>query len=903
MPEQSTQDIIEKEEVVSYLASHLNIPPLIVEILWKRGINTLEDLKQFLFPSADKLFSPWRFSEMERAIKRIETALEKKEQIWIYGDYDVDGITSIALLVYTFRLLGKKVNYYIPHRVTEGYGLHREALEQIIEKGGKLIITVDCGITSCAEVEWGNKRGLEFIITDHHLPREQLPDAYAIINPTIGEYPFPYLAGVGVAFKLAQVLAGGFEKLEEHLDLVALGTVADVVPLLGENRILASLGIKQMAKTFKPGLKALLKVASIKEIKGRSIGFHLGPRINAIGRLGDARVALELLLEEDIYRAEELANFADYQNKLRQRLCEEILKEIKEKISDELSLPIVIGSPNWHIGVLGLVAGRIAEEYSLPTYLIWFNGEEAKGTARSVGEFSIFDSMAFSKDLLIQFGGHRKAGGFSLLKKNFYAFKSSIEEYFFQNKDKAKVELEEKVDVEISFFDITPQLVEWIEKLEPFGEGNPSPLFLWRNVKVSDFNRVGKDGKHCRLLLEQGGLIFFGIIYNYNGEEIEKDILVDIIGVPIFNYYEGIEQIEIRIEKIKKSLSSLTSSDKYSTPVLHLPKEIKGEIRCQTFRQLKGYLKLFVDKVVNGELPNLLFIHPFILEANLHRDYLKDTLPDYIRVEDFSFPIQTPSKDQIIGVVSLTFAISYLSFLSSFFNGVVLIDDFSRQLNIDYKLLESHFQNFWRLSLTKTFITTVYLQKLEEPYLLKFSPDKIIYGKGNKSGVGIERNFYSLQYSFSPNIPFSREILLMELPTSVNEFLLLLSPDTTVKSYIREIYPDRFLSIVFSREELIKYYKKLLQYLPVSIEEVMNKENEKLKKALCIFKEIGVLERDENLLKLARLKDKKDLNLSPTFKEGVAQLNQFNYFCKLLKERENLQKLMDFWKIRFISLY
>ena len=492
-------------ENISEIASALNLPKFIIAILFERGHTTLQSINDFLNPSLAHLHQPKLLLDLEKAVARIVQAIEKKEPILIYGDYDVDGVTGTSLLLRTLRTVGAKVSFYIPNRVKEGYGLSETGILYAKSQGFNLIITVDCGVTDFTEIDMARKLDMEVIVCDHHETKENLPNAHAIINPKRhdSKYPFSELGGVGVAFKLAWGLLSALnqpkEYLTEHLDIVALGTIADIVPLTEENRILAKFGLQQIPKTKKVGLQALLKVAGInkREITPYEIGFMLAPRINAAGRLSQAEKAVRLLVTDDKNEAEIIAQELNQENSRRQTIENEILVEAM-KIIDDSNLAknriLVLSNEKWHEGVVGIVASRIVDRYYRPTILLSLRADKAKGSGRSISGFNIYEAIKYCQDDLIGFGGHKYACGVELEKHRIDSFSTKMNEYADKHLQPESLQRKLYIDSKLSLNQINDNLLNIVELFEPFGQSNPCPTFMTNSLEIVGFPRVvGKD--------------------------------------------------------------------------------------------------------------------------------------------------------------------------------------------------------------------------------------------------------------------------------------------------------------------------------------------------------------------------------------------------------------------------
>lgn len=500
-------------EAVARLAAELGVSPLLAGVLWRRGFQDPQAARAFLWGGLETLADPALLPDVFLALARIRQAIENQEKILVYGDYDVDGVTGTALLLLVLRQLGALVDYYLPRRLEEGYGLNGPAVEEAARAGVRLIITVDCGITSIAEVELAARQGLDVIITDHHEPGTILPPALAVINPKRPDarYPFRELAGVGVAFQLARALVlemTGAEIGPALLDLVALGTVADVVPLTGENRVLVREGLKYLAQGCRPGVRALLEVTGLigRVITAGQVGFLLAPRLNAGGRLGSAARGVELLLAEDDEKARRLAQELDAENKKRQQVEEEILQEALTLVAAEVNLEeewgLVLASPNWHPGVIGIVASRLVERFYRPVFLISLQEGLGKGSGRSIPGFPLHEAMAELAPLLVKFGGHEQAGGLSIDPANIDAFRQGFNRLCRERLRPEDLIPALKVEGVLTLGEVNLGLVAQLELLAPYGPGNPVPNFLLPEVRILESRAVGAEGQHLRLKLQ-----------------------------------------------------------------------------------------------------------------------------------------------------------------------------------------------------------------------------------------------------------------------------------------------------------------------------------------------------------------------------------------------------------------
>jgi single-stranded-DNA-specific exonuclease len=556
---------------------------LMSRLFYNRGFRDIAQIENFFNTSPSYLNDPMLLPDMENAVSRIRKALADHEKITIYGDYDVDGITSVSVLFRYLYSCGANVDYYIPTRTEEGYGLNESALLKISETGTSLLITVDTGTTAVDEVKYANDIGLDIVITDHHECKmvlnekntfvEQIPDAIAVVNPKrpSGQYPFTELAGVGVAFKLICALDGNTENiLNLYGDLVSIGTIADIMPLTDENRIIVVNGIKNMKKHMSIGLKSLLIAAgNEKEISSSVIAYTIAPRLNAAGRIGDPKTSIKLLLENDYSLANKLAFILCEENRRRQILESKIFNDVEKMISsiDSDDKIIVFASDEWHHGVIGIVASRIVEKYGRPCILLCGDGENMKGSARSVKGINIFDLLQNNSSTLLKFGGHEMAAGLSLKKKNFDEFKQSIVEY-------ANITITDKMlvptieaECELSFEKLTLQTYDVIKLLEPFGTGNSAPVFIVKNLKVFDIEPIG-NGHHIKLRVssaDNSSEFVTMLMFNTEYETINCVVgdEIDVICSLGDNVFNGKRALAVHIKKYKLS-NSIESKDKVS---------------------------------------------------------------------------------------------------------------------------------------------------------------------------------------------------------------------------------------------------------------------------------------------------------------------------------------------------
>ncbi|VBB06043.1 bacterial recj exonuclease [Lucifera butyrica] len=554
-----------RAELQKKLAAALEISPVVAQILINRGIADEPAAKRFLFAGMEELGDPFQLKDVRKAVERIAAAMARQEKITVYGDYDVDGISASALLYQVLRRLGANVEYYIPERQSEGYGLNEGALEHLQQTGTGLVITVDCGISGNAEVRAVAGR-LDIIITDHHQPPPELPPAYAVINPKQKDCPYPEknLAGVGVAFKLCQALwqffYGQGAILADYFDLVALGTVADIVPLTGENRILVRVGIEQLKSSPNTGLKALLTVCDLRpdQLDAGKIGFVLAPRLNAAGRLQHAAVGVELLITENTTKALELAHNLNEENGKRQTIEKEILQQAESLLSKqdmEQEKVIVLAGENWHPGVIGIVASRLVDKYYRPVVMISSKEGIGKGSCRSIPAFDMVAALEQCRDLLLQFGGHRQAAGLSVEASNIQALHDRLNAIAQQSLSEADYVPVLHIDALLTLPEINNAFIEQLACLAPYGMGNPGPVFACNHLVLAGIRKIGQDGKHLKLQVRTAGTAGEAVAWNM-GEAAEGFCLnekINLAFIPEINEWQGQSNIQLCARDICKT--------------------------------------------------------------------------------------------------------------------------------------------------------------------------------------------------------------------------------------------------------------------------------------------------------------------------------------------------------------
>lgn len=549
------------EEAVKKVQEEFGLSRLLSTIIVNKGLKTKQEIEVFLNPTRNDFHDPYLMPDMQIAVDRIVQAIENQEKVIIYGDYDVDGITSITVLKQFLADRGLQVDSYIPNRLDEGYGLNKAAIDKIVSEKYQLMITVDCGISGIEEIDYANSLGLETIVTDHHEPTEVLPKALAVVDAKRkdNKYPFNQLAGVGVVFKLTQAISKVYNLDEKeylkYLDIVCVGTISDIVPLVDENRVITKLGLKLVEVTKNVGLKALLNAIGYKKIDSSAISFGVAPRINACGRMGHEQDALQLFLTGNIVEATNISKKLNDFNKQRQDIEKRIFEEVLYKIEHgEKDKPcIVLADENWHHGVIGIVSSKITEMYYKPSILICFEENEGKGSGRSIPGFDLHDALSKCPEHIDRFGGHSMAIGISVSKDNFESFKNDFETYV------EKINISElipiiKVDEEVNSKDMNIKVVEELNMLEPFGEANKMPIFMYKNLRINSI-RALSEGKHLKLTLKDEGLVIDAIGFNM-GHLVNDFLLgdkVDILGNLEVNRFNGRESVQFNLKDIRKS--------------------------------------------------------------------------------------------------------------------------------------------------------------------------------------------------------------------------------------------------------------------------------------------------------------------------------------------------------------
>ena len=556
------------------LSSRLQISPLLAQILVNRGHTDVGSVKDFLKPELAALSDPMILPDMEKAASRINDAICKGEKIVIYGDYDVDGISGTALMFRCLDIVYANVSYYIPERLEEGYGLNTEAIKKFAENGITLIITIDCGINSCLEAETAKQCGIDLIITDHHEPGNEIPGAFAVINPKLesSNYHANTLSGVGLSFKLAwavaQTFSSGKRVSSEFRDflisatgLAALGTITDVVPLYGENRIITKFGLKAIQHTEDPGMRALIKIANLENeiVQANHIGFRIGPRLNACGRIGKAGIAVELLTTKSDKRAHEIASHIEEENKRRQKMQKEIHELATKKIETEIDLEnhpsIILADEDWHPGVVGIIASKLSEQYFKPTIMFGCTNGVAHGSARSIPSFHILNALEICRKMLISLGGHSQAAGLKIYTDDIDAFKESFNKAASEILHDKDLTPTLQIDAEVPLSALSKSLVKEFGRLAPYGEGNPPPCLASTKLKLAGKpRRVGQRGEHLSFFVRQGDVTYKAIAFG-NGNKMDMlqqgDGYCSIAYALKINKWMDSENLELDVKDIK----------------------------------------------------------------------------------------------------------------------------------------------------------------------------------------------------------------------------------------------------------------------------------------------------------------------------------------------------------------
>lgn len=550
----------EPRPVVTDHALPRDLPPLVIQVLASRGIDTAEKLRLFLDPPHRLPHNPVRLKGMDRALQRLYRAINQGEKVGIFGDFDVDGVTGAALIAEGLRDLGVSILPYLPHRVDEGHGLSADAVQQLVDQGATVIVTVDCGVTSLAEVSQARQLGVDVIITDHHTPQAELPEAIAIINPKLPgvNYPCRDLSGAGLAFKLIQGLYQFYGQPwgRKLLELAALGTIADLVPLADENRYLVQQGLAELAQTRRPGLQALYRRAGIQpeSINAETVSFQIAPRLNSPGRMGHARDTFQLLTTASESEAEALAEKLEMLNQDRRTLTEEAFALASEVVRRYPSLPpiLLVGDRSFTPGIAGLVAGRLAETFRRPAVVMCIGDDLAVASGRSIPEFDIIKAFAGCRDLFLRYGGHAQAAGFTVPMDKLPLLEANLIALAQDTLGSLALRPILPIDAEVKISDLTVDARQWLAALEPFGMANPQPVFLTRRVHVLEARYLGQQGQHLKLRVREGNREWITLAFNQAEHWFAQDgrfthhPYIDMVYTISTDHWQGMESVTLK---------------------------------------------------------------------------------------------------------------------------------------------------------------------------------------------------------------------------------------------------------------------------------------------------------------------------------------------------------------------
>ena len=642
----------------------LGVPDQLLHLLLDRGIDTPEKIDRYLYPKMDHLYDPMLMQDMDKAAAVVRDAIEKGEEIVVFGDYDVDGVTATAILLTYLRKQGATVSYYIPDRHGEGYGLNLAAVEQIATHA-KLLITVDCGITCPVEVARATQLGMRVIVTDHHQLGPELPQCSAVLNPLLGSYPFRRLCGAGVAFKLVQAL-GGMEAIESLWELAALATIADIVPLLDENRVIVYYGLRAMAASQRPGLIALMESAGVdaKNVSASDVAFRMAPRINAGGRLALASRGVELLTTRRLDAAREIAAELDQDNTKRREIEMEIFAQADAKTREEIDFlterAIVVCGEGWNPGVIGLAASRLVEKYKWPAILLAQDGEVCVGSARSIPGVDIHQAMSACRDLFVRFGGHAQAAGLTIEKKYVAEFKRRLTKAILDQSNPEAFIPTEEYDLELELADMTDELVQAFASMQPTGFGNPAPVFCVRGVHTTDVRAIGKENAHLRMRLFGGNEMRSAIGFRM-GDRVQSmpEVIEAVVGLSI-NVWQERRSVQCELRQIKAYMPAKAflcecvrrqqEIDAGVLAALSLPEKKGGPVERMRLEAAKYVLSGELLTAYQGTLLcvhsvaalKMLNIHLAILHAQL--DYAVHALDD---IRSFNTLVMAPDWQRL----------------------------------------------------------------------------------------------------------------------------------------------------------------------------------------------------------------------------------------------------------------
>ena len=643
----------------------LDQPRRLIELLMQRGVDTPEKARKYLNPQKSDLHDPFLMQDMGKAVSVIRDAIAKNEEIVVFGDYDVDGVTATAILLTYLRKQGAKVDFYIPDRHGEGYGLNIAAIEQIAAHA-KLLITVDCGITCPNEVAHARALGMRVIVTDHHQLGPKLPECEAVLNPLMGSYPFRRLCGAGVAFKLVQAL-GGEEAIESLWELAAMATIADIVPLMDENRVIVTYGLRAMAKTQRPGLIALMESAGVdcQKVNSSDVAFRMAPRINAGGRLALASRGVELLTTRKLETAREIAAELDNDNNKRREIEMEIFQKaddlVRQTIDFRHERAVVVCGEGWNPGVIGLAASRIVEKYKWPTILLSEENGVCVGSARSIPGVDIHQAMATCRDLFVRFGGHAQAAGLTIEKKNVEAFKKRLTQAILEQCSPEAFIPTEEYDLELELPEITEELIDAFSSMQPTGFGNPAPVFCIRGVQTADVRTIGKEGAHLRMRLSQGGEMRNAIGFRMGERAASMPETIEAVVTLSINVWQDKRSVQCELRSLQAYMppkafltecqrKSSELTDGFIRTMALSAAPCGGKIELMNLEKAKETLSGDLLKKYQGTILcvhslsalKMVSVHMALIRAQL--DYAIETLND-IRV--FNTLVMTPDWEKI----------------------------------------------------------------------------------------------------------------------------------------------------------------------------------------------------------------------------------------------------------------
>lgn len=846
------------------LVNKLDLDPLLLKLLYNRGLETPQEIKDFLDFKLDNLENPFLLLGMKKAVKRIKKVKDNNEKIVIYGDYDADGITSTASLMLYLSSLSIEVDYYIPNRLEEGYGLNKAALKKIIkEKQAELIITVDCGIKAYSEAQFLAEQGIDLIITDHHTPDPPLPEAVAVINPKRKkcDYPNSNLAGVGLAFKLITALQQelGDKDYEQFITLATLGTIADIVPLLKENRIITKNGLKLLNKLLdldnkNYGLQALIEVSGYKEktITAGSVGYNIAPRINAAGRMGQAELAVELFLSSSYQEAKKIAKELDKLNNQRQKISQRILAEAEAEIKKRdltEEWVFVVAGEGWHTGVIGNVASDLNEKYHRPVVLISLSDGKGTGSARSIKGYPLYQALKANEQLLLAFGGHSQAAGLTIQEDQIVELRKSLNQFAKKKLTRSDLNPRIRLDSKVELKELNFDLVNRLEDLKPFGCKNPGPKFLLSDAKIKDYKQVGKDNTHLKLTIQDREKVIDAIAFSMGHltDLIRDNKEVSLVFTPEINSWRGRKKLQLKIKDIKFSGLSFTERI-FSKEKDLLAKE--GEYQLATKDDSDFAKKIIADNL------NLIDKRGKIKTDESIRKLLNEKDNGLIYVNDREKSIKLSKK--LANCRKKDDLIFYDTALE-FKNRVRILTDFKLgkykwliiNNSFDYRLAKAEFEAF--------LIYTPPLNKIE----LKKIFDLSINNKIN--------NYYLI---------YNNDDLRQG-----DKILNKLSPS---RELLAEIYiflyklKDNKGLIDKTKAELVKLFNQQSNF---------NSSIETIVTALNIFKELKLITWNQSQQRFAfkaRTQDKLDLTSSVRYNKGVELKEEFKEMKSVLKQELDL---------------